>query len=65
MTTRTVRSVLTLLTVVVVGGDTGGAQERRPLAIDDIFAIKHVGDPRVSPEGNWVAYTRVTDGCRI
>ena len=37
MTTRTVRSVLTLLTVVVVGGDTGGAQERRPLAIDEQY----------------------------
>jgi len=33
------------------------AQERRPLTVDDIFALKNVGDPRVAPDGQWVAYT--------
>ena len=33
------------------------AQESRPLKVDDIFALKSVGDPQVSPEGKWVAYT--------
>lgn len=27
------------------------------LTIDDIMAIKSVGDPQVSPDGQWVAYT--------
>jgi len=33
------------------------AQERRLLNVDDIFALRSVGDPRVSPDGQWVAYT--------
>jgi dipeptidyl aminopeptidase/acylaminoacyl peptidase len=30
---------------------------RRPLKVDDIFALKSVGDPQISPDGSWVAYT--------
>jgi dipeptidyl aminopeptidase/acylaminoacyl peptidase len=33
------------------------AQPRRPLKVDDIFALKTVGDPRISPDGRWVAFT--------
>src|SRR5262245_27519787 len=33
------------------------AQSRRPLTPDDIFELKTVGDPRVSPDGAWIAYT--------
>jgi dipeptidyl aminopeptidase/acylaminoacyl peptidase len=33
------------------------AQQRRPLKVDDIFALKDVGDPRISPDGRWVAFT--------
>ena len=33
------------------------AADPRPLKIEDQFAIKSVGDPRVSPDGEWVAYT--------
>jgi dipeptidyl aminopeptidase/acylaminoacyl peptidase len=29
----------------------------RPLKVDDIFALKSVSDPRISPDGLWVAYT--------
>jgi dipeptidyl aminopeptidase/acylaminoacyl peptidase len=29
----------------------------RPLQVDDIFALKAVGDPQISPDGRWVAYT--------
>lgn len=32
-------------------------QERRPFAVDDIFNLKRVGDPRISPDGEWVAFT--------
>ena len=31
--------------------------ETRTLRFDDVFALKDVGDPRVSPDGTWVAYT--------
>src|SRR2546421_12532746 len=33
------------------------AQARRPLQPDDIFQLKNVGDPRISPDGAWIAYT--------
>ncbi len=32
-------------------------EEERPITIDDILAMKSVGDPQVSPDGEWVAYT--------
>lgn len=32
----------------------------RALTIDDLFKIKRVGDPQISPEAKWIAYT-VTD----
>jgi dipeptidyl aminopeptidase/acylaminoacyl peptidase len=31
--------------------------ETRPLKVDDLFAIREVGDPRISSDGRWVAYT--------
>ena len=36
----------------MAAGQTGG----RPLKLDDLFKIKNVGDPQVSPDGQWVAY---------
>jgi hypothetical protein len=32
----------------------------RTLAIKDYFAIRRVSDPRISPDGRWVAYTVTT-----
>jgi len=36
---------------------SAAAQEQRLFAIEDIFELARVGDPRISPEGEWVAYT--------
>ncbi len=33
------------------------AQPARPLRVDDVFALREVSDPRVSPDGAWVAFT--------
>src|SRR5205823_4796840 len=33
------------------------AQTRRPLQPDDIFTLRTVSDPRISPDGAWIAYT--------
>jgi len=33
------------------------ADPPRPLKVDDQFAFRSVGDPRISPDGKWVAYT--------
>lgn len=30
---------------------------RRPLSLDDMFALAQVSDPQISPDGQWVAYT--------
>jgi len=32
-------------------------QSRRALTVDDLFEIQRVGDPQVSPDGQWVAFT--------
>src|SRR5262245_34632911 len=33
------------------------AQERRPLRVHDLFPLRHVADPRLSPDGRSPAYT--------
>ncbi len=33
------------------------AQDSRPIEIEDMFMMRNVGAPVVSPEGEWVAYT--------
>jgi len=38
-------------------GEPRASASTRPLVIDDMFAIKSVGDPQVSPDGKWIAYT--------
>jgi dipeptidyl aminopeptidase/acylaminoacyl peptidase len=38
----------------------GAAGERRLLTVDDAFAIGQVGDPQISPDGHWIAYTVTT-----
>lgn len=34
--------------------------ERRPLRADDIYRLRAVADPQISPDGAWVAYTVTT-----
>jgi len=36
------------------------AQAKRPLRSSDLFLLKDVRDPQLSPDGNWVAYTVTT-----
>ena len=43
--------------IVVFAAGSFSAQSRRPLQPDDIFSLKNVSDPRISPDGAWVAYT--------
>ena len=33
------------------------AGERRPVQVDDYFALRYPGSPQVSPDGRWLAYT--------
>ena len=34
-----------------------GQAVKRPIGLDDLARFKSVGDPQVSPDGKWVAYT--------
>ncbi len=47
---------LTLALTLGAAAPTAAAQQRA-LEADDLFAIKRVGNPQVSPDGKWVAYT--------
>jgi len=48
------RSLLLLLCPLTA---FGAAAQTRPVVVDDLFAIKDLGAPQVSPDGKWVAYT--------
>jgi Tol biopolymer transport system component len=50
-------TALAVLLMTVFGVGRTDAQERRTLTIDDMFAIQRVGDPQISPDGDWVTYT--------
>ena len=54
----------TLFALLLAGAETHAAAKEantlRPLQIDDYFSLKNVGNPRVSPDGKWVAYTVMT-----
>ncbi len=55
MKNTVVCAALALATVSL--SSSPAAQGKRPLKVDDIFALKTVGDPQISPDGAWVAYT--------
>ena len=46
-----------ILILSLVAAGPAAAQTRRPITLDDLFKLKSVGDPQVSPDGKWVAYT--------
>src|SRR6476646_11104611 len=48
---------LAVVGLVVCAAAVMTGQARRPLRPADIFSLKTVGDPRISPDGAWVAYT--------
>jgi dipeptidyl aminopeptidase/acylaminoacyl peptidase len=52
-----VRPVGVVALVVVSCVAIGSTQSRRALEPSDIFELKTVGDPRISPDGAWIAYT--------
>ncbi len=50
----------TFWAMAVLGLTSAGAieaQERRPIEIEDLFEMRSVGAPVVSPDGEWIAYT--------
>ena len=50
------RRIPILLTLLACSGSLGAA-EKKPLTVDDMWAVQRVGTPVLSPEGKTVAYT--------
>jgi dipeptidyl aminopeptidase/acylaminoacyl peptidase len=54
------RHVCRLIAALAVLPTIAVAQVRRPVQATDIYRLRDVGDPRISPDGGWVAYTVTT-----
>ncbi|HEY0406728.1 MAG TPA: S9 family peptidase [Pyrinomonadaceae bacterium] len=49
-----------LLVVFALAGAVAGQTAASPFTINDLLKVRRVGDPQISPDGRWVAYS-VTD----
>jgi dipeptidyl aminopeptidase/acylaminoacyl peptidase len=49
-------AVFSVIAGIPVANSTPGEAEPRNFGIEDFFALKQVRDPRVSPDGDWVAF---------
>lgn len=56
MKTR-IQQLFLVLFLLSALGVSARSQDKRTLKVDDIFQIKQVRDPQISPQGRWVAYT--------
>lgn len=50
------RRITHILCLLLVATAIYAADAKRPLNVDDYFALKDVSDPQISPDGKWVAY---------
>lgn len=55
--TRAALALLASSTLLLLLASTLRAQAKRPLRSSDLFLLKDVRDPELSPDGAWVAYT--------
>src|SRR5258707_12733294 len=56
-----VRSFLLLLILVsAVSADTPAGAEKRPLTVEDLWNVRRVGPPSVSPDGKWAVVELTT-----
>jgi len=53
---RYLRDIMLLLTLLLALGSLLAAQPKRVMEIEDLFRVKRVSDPQLSPDGKWVAY---------
>jgi dipeptidyl aminopeptidase/acylaminoacyl peptidase len=52
------KSFLRLLIITLAAAAALSAQTaKRPLKLDDLTRFRNVGDPQLSPDGQWIAYT--------
>jgi dipeptidyl aminopeptidase/acylaminoacyl peptidase len=50
-------AALATLGLVLLATTVFSQEARRALALDDLARVRSVGDPQVSPDGRWIAYT--------
>jgi dipeptidyl aminopeptidase/acylaminoacyl peptidase len=51
------RALKILISCLVAAISLNAQSTKRPIALDDLSKMRAVGDPQVSPDGKWVAYT--------
>src|SRR5207248_889893 len=56
-TTRTMRTLPALLLTLLARGLGAQTAAPRPVTVGDLFRLREVADPQLSPDGAWVAYT--------
>jgi dipeptidyl aminopeptidase/acylaminoacyl peptidase len=49
-------SCISLLLMLVLANSLAAQTARRPMKVDDLFRLRTVSDPQISPDGKWVAY---------
>ncbi len=49
--------IATLILLLVIQFIARGQNAGKPLRIDDLLKLKTVGDPQISPDGQWIAFT--------
>jgi dipeptidyl aminopeptidase/acylaminoacyl peptidase len=49
--------ILSGLLAAAIAAPLSAQQQKRPLQVDDFARLRSVGDPQLSPDGEWIAYT--------
>ena len=57
MNYRELKCLMLLFLVFAVSAANAQARDRQSLTVELYDSLRHVSDPQVSPDGNWVAYT--------
>jgi dipeptidyl aminopeptidase/acylaminoacyl peptidase len=62
---RSVRIAFAFVLCSAALGNSQSSTAKRSIRIGDMYRLKNVGDPQISPEGKWVAYVvTVTDSAK-
>jgi dipeptidyl aminopeptidase/acylaminoacyl peptidase len=51
------KHILPLLIAILLVGAQSFSASKRPMTPEDLYRIKSIADPRLSPDGKWIAYT--------
>jgi dipeptidyl aminopeptidase/acylaminoacyl peptidase len=54
---KSARALTLILSVLLLFSAPLGAQSKRAMTFDDLLGMHRVGDPQISPDGKWIAYT--------